>query len=222
MFDKPLNKLSDIYGTEDGSKLEFTTNTQINQFISEAIKAFEFRFPNRNNTIHTYFSIWKQIFNKLDYNALDRITMNPFQWSMEYSFPPISLYSIFSVDSILKDSELLRRSTLKKANLRNLKPGLCNTAPLRPVEWDNPILICDALTKPIIIDGNHRYQNAVSQSLDIPVLILPYKDLSKQHFINEFNFAVFICVEETLQFELSFDDTAIMKSYLRIGNKFNF
>lgn len=221
MVNKLMNKLSDFYETEDGSKLQFTTDTQMSQFIFEAIKAFEFRFPDRKNAIHTYFSIWKQIFDKLDYNAIDRIPMNPFQWLMKCPFPSFNLYSVFSVDSIFKDSEFLRKSTLKEANLRILNPSPLSTAPLRPVDWNNPILICDALSESIIIDGNHRYQNAFVQKLDIPVLILSYKDLSKQHFINEFNFAVFICAEETKQFAVSFDDGAIMKSYLRIGNKFN-
>lgn len=221
MFDKPLRKLSDIYGTEDRTKLQFTTNAQIRHFISEAVKAFEYYYPNRKHEIHTYFSIWKQIFDKLDYNTLDRLPINPFQRSMNYSFPPLTLYSIFNVDSILEDSELLRKTTLKEANLKNLKSPLCNKNNLRPVDWNKPILICDALTESIIIDGNHRYQNAKSQNLDIPVLIISYQDLSKQHFINEFNYAVFICMEEVNQCALSFDDATLLYSYLRMGEKFN-
>lgn len=221
MFDKPLHKLSDIYETEDGTKLQFTTNAQIRLFFTEAVKVFEYRFPDRKNEIHTYFSIWKQIFDKLDYNTLDRIPINPFQRSMNYPFPPHTLYSIFNVDSILKDSDLLRKTTLKEANLKNLKSSLCNKTNLRPVDWNKPILICDVLTESFIIDGNHRYQNAKSQNLDIPVLIISYQDLSKQHFINEFNYAVFICMEEVNQCALSFDDATLLYSYLRMGEKFN-
>ena len=55
MVNKLMNKLSDIYETEDGSKLQFTTDTQMSQFIFEAIKAFEFRFPDKKCNTYLLF-----------------------------------------------------------------------------------------------------------------------------------------------------------------------
>lgn len=70
MFDKPLNKLSDIYSTENGTRLQFTTNAQICQFITEAVKIFEHHYPNIKYEIHSYFSIWKQTRDKFDCNTI--------------------------------------------------------------------------------------------------------------------------------------------------------
>ncbi len=198
MLNKLLFKLSDIYGTEDKFKFEFTSKDQIDQFISLGSEYFKYVYPDRFNEIDTFYSIWIQIFNELKYRHFKKKTVRTYEWHRTFNFSQhtFKLYSNFNIDSILKDSAILKKTTLREANFNFLINTSCDRVPFRKVDWNNPILVCNTLSESIVIDGNHRYQNAVSQNLDIPVLIISYPDLSKLHFINEYDFYVFKLGEE--------------------------
>ena len=68
----------------------------------------------------------------------------------------------------------------------------------RPVDWNNPIILVQTIEYPEfkVIDGNHRYQNAIQQNHHLPIQILPYDAITPDYFINTFNYLLFIIKNE--------------------------
>lgn len=211
-----------MVNTENPTSVQFTTSEQILSCISEVIKIFNYSYPNRKSDIDTYFSLWEQLFRKLTDSNVNNIPENTFQYTINYPFLTHPLYVVFNIDSIVKDTDALIKTTLNNINYDKSLITTDAAESAQPLNMNKPILICDSLSVPIIIDGRRCYQNAVSHGLDIPVNILPYMNLSKQHFIDEFNYAVFIFAEETNYCIKNFDEASLMHSYLRMGNKFIF
>lgn len=64
------DKLQQIFSklTQTGEQITYTTNEQILDCIAETAKAFEGTHPDKTEDIKTYFSLWKELFEKLNYD----------------------------------------------------------------------------------------------------------------------------------------------------------
>lgn len=213
MSDKLQQIFSDL--TQAGEQITYTTNEQILACIAETAKVFEGAHPDKTEDIKTYFSLWKELFEKLEYDDVRDDLKKVHQYSMQYSALPCSLYSIFNTEAILNDTESLTTTTLSEAGFEDSLVFSNDKKNCEPMDSNKPVVVCAALSAPIVIDGNEEIQNS-----DTPLSVIPYMKLTKQHFINEFNFAVFTFAEEVNACFKSFDAAALMQSYLRIGNKF--
>lgn len=197
-----------------------TAHDQILSCISEATKTFEAAYPDKKSDITAFFSIWEQLFNELTCDTSSDATDNTFQWSVHYPFFPCTLTAAFNIDAIRNDHQALTKTTRNKINFDNIITSPSNQPTAKDTNRTDAILICDSLSGPILLDNPHHYQNTLTQNPDTPVSIIPYMNLTKQHFINEFNFAVFLFTEEVSHCFKHFDNSTLMRSYLRIGNKF--
>lgn len=219
MSNKILNSLACNAETKGSTDFQFATTKEMLSCIAEAKRIFEDRHPDKKDDIDAYFSLWKEIFERVKDNVLDDASKEAFQYPIQYPFLPCCLYAAFDIEAIRNDAESLAKTTLSNADFKDLLVFPTDKALYQSNDLNKPIVICDSLSAPILIDGRERYLNSESQSLDVPVYVLPYTKLNKQHFINEFNFAVFIFAEEVNACSKSFDEAALMHSYLRIGNK---
>lgn len=213
MSDKLQQIFSDL--TQAGEQITYTTNEQILACIAETAKVFKGAHPDKTEDIKTYFSLWKELFEKLEYDDVSDVLKKVHQYSMQYSALPCPLYSIFNTEAILNDTESLTTTTLSEAGFEDSLVFSNDKKNCEPMDSNKPVVVCAALSAPIVIDGNEEIQNS-----DTPLYVIPYMKLTKQHFINEFNFAVFTFAEEVNACFKSFDAAALMQSYLRIGNKF--
>lgn len=211
------DKLQQIFSklTQTGEQITYTTNEQILDCIAETAKAFEGAHPDKTEDIKTYFSLWKELFEKLNYDDVSADLKKVHQYSIQYPSLPCSLYSIFNKEAILDDTDSVTKTSLSESELKDSLTFSSEYKSNEPMDINNPIIVCEALSAPIVIDGNEKIQNP-----DTPLYLIPYMKLTKQHFINEFNFAVFTFAEEVNACFNTFDAAVLMQSYLRIGNKF--
>lgn len=210
--------ISNLIKTNNGSLPHCTTKEEMLNCIQATMNFTIYMNPTKNPVaINNYYSLWKNNYSHLQYDELPCFMDEIFQWEFEYPFLSYPLYSIFNLYFILKDSDMLIKTSLKKFGFHNLTTSSRLRTSFRPVDPNNPILACGTIGKQaVLVDGNNRIQNATMQNSDIPLLILPYERINKKHFINEFNFAVFIYIVEINSIIANFDTLRVDQSIRRI------
>lgn len=198
----------------DSSAVCYTTNEQMLTCIDASEKFVKQRIPFHHDIIEDYFSLWRVIFNNLPYDCLDDIPSNVYSFSMGYPFISYPLYAVFDIDSILHQPDIIIQTTYPETRIRDLSSIDRDLVTLYPADKDRPILIYRPLTASSMI------KQSQSQDDDVSVLLLSYDNLNELCFINKFNFAVLLYIEELEEnLKKDFEEEAIVNSFNRFINK---
>lgn len=184
----------------DTSILNEISNDQVAQqivnFYIVAIK--NLRINQKYKSILTNYMEWfKSLIKQYKSDAIDKFPNRIFPF-ISYYTEHLNSYAYFDVDfctSILQNTKVY---TFRDINPNNIFYSSRPTSNPRPVDWNNPIILVQTIEYPEfkVIDGNHRYQNAIQQNHHLPIQILPYDAITPDCFINTFNYLLFIIKNE--------------------------
>lgn len=183
---------------------EITTNKEIFQLL----KYFEIKIKyiaNFENTKYSetfynqYLQFWKILFEKYQFDELNIPICETY--GMLFNFEcnnPEHIYCYVNVSEVMKNKNSMLLTSINRLQTKNIVKPDRNIYKLQPVNHKNPIIIFDTIFEPNfhIVDGNHRYLNAIYQNSDLPVLVMPYQCIKKEFFINTFNYLLFMLVNE--------------------------
>lgn len=173
---------------------EISTNQTVQQIIQLYIETVQkLGFKRKYKYILIEYMKWFECISKQ--YKYDEINKNP-----NIIFPSISIYSddfhsyaYFDVDYCTTALLNTKIYTFTDINPNEIFYSKRPISKPRPIDWNNPIILIQTIDYPEfqVIDGNHRYQNAILQNLSLPMQILQYDAVTPECFINPFNYLLF-------------------------------
>lgn len=110
----------------------------------------------------------------------------------------LSMYTYFDLDQCKQYLKAKPIYTFKQISKNSIYASKRPDEPLRQVDWNNPITLVQTIGdyEYLVIDGNHRYKNAIRQCLNIPMKCIFYEEIEPKFFLNDFNFILFMFKNE--------------------------
>jgi len=178
---------------------EISTNQtaqQIVQLYIDAIHKLDFEQQYKHVFIE-YMDWFGCVSKQYRYDAINKIPSRIFPSVSVYENDFYS-YAYFDIDHCTTVLQRTSIYTFADISPKNIFYSCRPIQKLRPIDWNNPIILVQTMEYPEfkVIDGNHRYQNAIQQNLPIPMQVLLYSAITPECFINPFNYLLFITKNE--------------------------
>ncbi|WP_448917842.1 hypothetical protein [Holdemanella biformis] len=178
---------------------EISTNQtfqQIVQIYIDTTKKLNIKQQYKNILIE-YMKWYASLSKQYTYDTINKNPSRIFAYVSIYN-ENVCTYAYIDIDYcsiILQNTDIYTFDKISKDNIHySIRP----LNKLRPVDWQHPIILIQHMEYPEfkVIDGNHRYQNALRQNQSLPMQILPYSEITPKCFINNFNYLLFIIKNE--------------------------
>lgn len=178
---------------------EISTNQTIQQIVNYYIDATQ-RLKMKQQYkcfLIDYMKWFASISQQYRYDTINKYPNKIFADVSIYT-DNICTFAYFDIDyctMILQNTKIYTFQDIPQTNI------FYSTRPLgklRQIDWQTPIILIQNMGYPEfkVIDGNHRYQNALRQNQSLPMQILPYSEITPKCFINNFNYLLFIIKNE--------------------------
>lgn len=153
-------------------------------------------------------SIYKQVLTDFTqrYDSLlkkykyDKLSKNPSAifGSVNNYDETLAMYIYFDLDQCKQYLKMKPIYTFNEITNDSIFASQRPNESLRPVDWDNPITLVQTIGdyEYLVIDGNHRYKNAIRQHSNIPMKCIFYENIEPKFFLNDFNYILFMFKNE--------------------------
>lgn len=180
---------------ELNSTIPYTSNEEIIEVINSLQTDLQIQKLSKTeeDIFFNFLEQWKCNFKQIHYDDFecDNIIRS-------YSFPirlksySKPLYCIFNIDYLNSIKDSFNQYEITKNELINISYDKSIKLNSFFYSNENGILI-DSFLEPrfILVDGNHRFVNNISLNYSFIVNVIPFEFISKEMFINDFNFFIF-------------------------------
>lgn len=184
----------------DISILSEITNNECAKKIIEIHRCYtkSLRIPSpHKQALSNYLTQFDLLLKRYAYDSLVKKPSEIFGSVNTYS-ETLTMYIYFDLDQCKQYLKIKPTYTFNQISSNSIYASTRPNEPLRPVDWNNPITLVQTIEEQeyLIIDGNHRYKNAIRQHTNIPMKCIFYADIEPKFFLNDFNYVLFMFKNE--------------------------